>query len=656
MKIEKQLTPRMERMFQPDLRFTKGASHCHSQNSIDDGFATETDMCKVAVEMGAEAAFISDHGTAMGWDDFDEAAKKIGVKPIFGVEAYYLDDVTQMKSHLVLYAMNERGLYKIRKAMSRGIIIANPRDEEDGYTCLNDETLEWLKGGDIIATSACVSGVFGSIVMFNDRINRRIEKLENEINEFADSVAAFEETQQRYNEVNERSAVLKAELAEAKAASKKSFLGKQKQLDSMKKKVERIQTLFDKFLEDGKEASAKSLRVALSQLEIIADSTDDFQNAVEEAQVKYNQRAAQLKTETEKTKELADTLTAKTEEFDRINGEKAQLKSELEKVAKDVAKVEARRVKIDELVAQKLSQEQSKELFRKRLKKMQEIFGKNFYMEVQNHGLEMEQRIYPWIAKSARKYKLPLIAANDAHVAHNSADDVTGRQIRRSLRFKRWEEETEDVVEYYVKNDRELALALYQILPEDMVIEAMTNVSKVVNACNAKIEKESHAPKARDVENVKEEIVKIARSNISKKYGDAWSPAHEERFNYEIDIIDSMGFNDYFIITWDILNIARQIGGLSYEKLDELKGKMGDMTLDELLAYLKEFNTEPNISVGLGRGSGAGSIVCYLLGITNIDPFKYDLLFERFLNPERISMPERYRAFNVNPMTQGCAA
>ena len=96
-----------------------------------------------------------------------------------------------------------------------------------------------------------------------------------------------------------------------------------------------------------------------------------------------------------------------------------------------------------------------------------------------------------------------------------------------------------------------------------------------------------------------------------------------------MSIISSMGFSDYFYITQDILNVARQIGALSYEKLDELKTKMDNMSMDELMAYLAQYGTETNLSVGLGRGSGAGSIVCYLLGITNIDPFKYDLLFER---------------------------
>jgi DNA polymerase-3 subunit alpha len=449
---------------------------------------------------------------------------------------------------------------------------------------------------------------------------------------------------------------LKAEVSEAKAASKKSFTSKQKQLDGMKKKLDKAMAMFDKFLEDGKETTAKSVRVALAQLEVVVEDADDFQSGIEEAQMKYNQRVAQVKSEVAKNEELAATLEAKTSEMEEAKNARAEAKNTLDAVAKDVAKVEGRREKIAEFEAQKLTKEQSIELFNKRLSKMLEIFGKNFYIEVQNHGLEMEETIYVWLANVARASRIPLIAANDAHMAHKSDDDIAARQIRRSCRFKRWEEMEEDFPEYYIKTDRELALALYQILPEDMVIEAMTNVAKVVDMCNASINKESHAPKAKGVANVKEEMIRIARSNIAKKYGEKWSEKHEERFDYEVGIIDSMGFNDYFVITWDILNVARQIGGLSYEKLDELKSKMTEMTLDELMAYLKEFNTEPNISVGLGRGSGAGSIVCYLLGITNIDPFEYDLLFERFLNPERISMPERCRAFNVNPITQGCAA
>lgn len=624
MNITKNLTTKMERMFQDDLRFTKGASHCHTQNSVDDGFQSEEAVCRRALELGASVAFISDHGTAMGWDDFDDAAKRVGIKPVFGVEAYYKDHLN--RSHLVLYAMNNNGLKKINKAMSMGEVST---EFSGTYTCLTDETLEYLRGGDVIATSACIQGPLGSIILFNNRINEKIEKLEDEINEFADSISMHEEMTRVFEEANERFSIAKAEVSEAKAAAKKSFTGKQKQVDGMKKKLDKAIAAFDKFIEDGKETSAKSVRVALAQLEVNVESPDDFQDGIEEAQMKYNQRSAMIKAEIAKTEELAKTVEERTAAMEKAKEERAAAKAELDAVSKDVAKVETKKEKINELVAQKLTQEQSQELYETRLKKMLEVFGKNFFIEVQYHGIEAEKTIYPWVAKVARKHKIPIIAANDAHVTYNSENEFKGRQIRRSCRFKKWETEIEGDEELYIKTDRELALALYQILPEDVVIEAMTNVAKVVDMCDATIDKESHAPKAKGVENVREEMVRLARENITKKYGDSWGKMHEERFEYEVNIIDSMGFSDYFVITWDILNVARKIGGLSYEKLDELKSIMTTMTMDELMSFLDEFSTEINLSVGLGRGSGAGSIVCYLLGITNIDPFKYDLLFER---------------------------
>ena len=641
MEIKKQLPKDMLEMFQDDLSYTGCALHAHGPCSLDDAVATEHAIAEVAIENKARAASLDDHGTCMGWDDFDDVIKKLNaklreagmperqIKPIFGVEGYYLGRRLETKDHLRLSAMNNDGLRKIRLAMSRGTIIANPRDEENGFNCLTDESLEYLKGGDVIATSACIQGVLGAIVMYNYKLSNKIDKIKAEMEEFKDSLSIAEEAKNAFDKADESWSILKAEVSEAKAASKKSFAGKQKQLDGMKKKLEKAQAAFDKFLSDGKETSAKSVRVALAQLEVVVEDPDEFQNGLEDAEMKYNQRAAQLRSEMTKTQEMADTLSAKTEAMEAAKAARADAKARLDAVAKDVAKVEAKQEKIDELTAQKLTREESQELVNERIAKMKEIFGENFYIEVQNHGLDLEATIYPWLVKLARKHNIPLIAANDSHMARNSADDMMTRQIRRSCRFKRWEEISEDFSEYYIKNDRELAMALYQILPKDAVVEAMTNVSKVVDACNATIDKESHAPKAKGIANVKDEMVRIARANIEKKYGAKWSEKHEERFDYEVGIIDRMGFNDYFVITWDILNVARQIGGLSYEKLEELKTLMGNMTLDELMTYLKEYNTEPNISVGLGRGSGAGSIVCYLLGITNIDPFEYDLLFER---------------------------
>lgn len=646
MKIMKKLTKKMEDMFKNDFAFTSGPLHNHTEASFDDGFQKVGDIVTVVHEMGGTNAAVTDHGNAIAWDPLDDYVISFNekhdanIKPVFGIEAYVLQEFKEMlveiagedvdfpedatfNAHLCIYAKNNEGMRQIQKAMSRAKIL------DDGRAVLTNETLEMLRGGNVVVTSACIAGVFGSIILYNDRINKRIEKLEDEINGFADSLSIYEESKRQLEAATEKWSVAKAEVKEAKDASKKSFTAKVKSVETMKKKLDKAQAAFDKFLEDSSAKNEKSVKSALAQLEVIVEDSDMFQEGIEDATMKFNQRAAQIKSEMEATKALAATVDEKTAIMDAAKLEKDAFKAEVDAVAKDVAKVEAKEVKIKEWESRKLTKQQTTDIFNYRLAQMLDLFGEDFYMEVQNHGLEMEATIYKWLSNVAKNRKIPVVATNDAHVARNTQRDVDGRQIRRSCRWKKWDTVADDDVEYYLKNDRELAEALFQILPENVVIEAMSNVSKIFEKCNATIVTNSHAPKAKGIEDTKTELIRLARANIEKKYGDEWSEEHEKRFEYEIGIIDSMGFNDYFLITYDILNVARIIGGLSYEKLDELKGIMNNMTLDELLGYIEEFNTEVNQSVGLGRGSGAGSLVLRLLGITDVDPFKYDLLFER---------------------------
>ena len=625
MKYEKQLTRKLSELYKKGT-CKHGILHNHIY-SLDDSFQSPQSALTRAAELNAPAIASSDHGQCYGWDPMDDEAKKNfpNIKIIFGVE-FYLQNELGNATHMVAYAKNNEGMRKIQLALSRGEVVSYGGDY---ITTISEDVLrEYLSGGDIIATSACISGVFGGIVLWNHRLGKKIEKLNAEIEECAAVVAAYNKASQEYNEADDRMCVLRAEVSEAKAAAKKSFTGKQKQLDSMKKKLDKAIAAFEKFIQDGTEKTAKSVRVALAQLEVVVEDCDMFQDGIEEAQTKFNQRTAQLKSEIAHTQEVAEQLAEKTALFEASKLARAEAKARLDALAKDVAKVNNKKEKVAELEAQKLSANRSKEILDHRIALMKEVFGNDFYAEVQNHGIDVEQIIYPWVAKVARKHHIPLIAANDSHVSYNKQECFDGRQIRRSCRFKKWDTEIEGDEELYIKDDYELALALYQILPEDMVVEAMENVGKIVAQCNATIDKGSHAPKVKGDVDVQTMLRDLAVAGIHK-YGNEWSQKHQDRLDYELNIINSMGFNDYFVITWDIINFARQVGGLSYEKLEELISKMKDMTMDEFMAFVQEFNTEVNISVGLGRGSGAGSIVCYLLGITNIDPFKYDLLFER---------------------------
>lgn len=130
-------------------------------------------------------------------------------------------------------------------------------------------------------------------------------------------------------------------------------------------------------------------------------------------------------------------------------------------------------------------------------------------------------------------------------------------------------------------------------------------------------------------------------------------PGLQKRVDYELETIMDMGFTDYFLIVQDFLDVARKAGHMPAERLASLKEKMGKMTPEEMLAYIEADMSMPGMTVGLGRGSAAGSVVAYALGITSIDPIPNGLLFERFLNPERVSMPDVDSDFSKSEFPYG---
>ena len=610
-----------------DERYPEGsikfaALHMHTENSMQDAVQKVPEMVAKCESYGAQKVCITDHGRMMAADELTEATRKTQIRPMYGVEAYLRDPLTNRRAHLVLYAKDNIGFQQLTLALARGEF------NEDGEATFTDEHLEMLKGGHIIATSACIDGVLGSIKMFNKRLDRKAAEWAEKQVEFQSAVEEYEAAAKNQQNLDALWVFAKKELADAKKASKTSFTAKKKSIASRRAKLEKAQAAFDKYVADGSSKTEKSVRTALAYFEMTPESADEFEDCLERIEVQINQAEARIASEEAAIQELTAKIPELEEKVAQTKIELDAAKEAAAKLAKQADKFHQIQAKVDEFLSQKLSDEVAQQHFRKRLKLMTETFPGDFYIEVQNHGMEDEAEIYPWLYKVARHCNIPLVAANDAHVTNNTDDDFTLRQIRRSCRFNKWEEVHDSDREMYIKTDRELAYALLQILPEDAVIEAMDNVGKIVEACNVSLVTESHAPKAA-VEDVTRLVTEMARANIQAKYGSEWGEQHEERLKYEMSIISSMGFSDYFYITQDILNVARKIGALSYAKLDELKTKMDNMSMDELMAYLEEYGTETNLSVGLGRGSGAGSIVCYLLGITNIDPFKYDLLFER---------------------------
>ncbi len=236
---------------------------------------------------------------------------------------------------------------------------------------------------------------------------------------------------------------------------------------------------------------------------------------------------------------------------------------------------------------------------------MLDIFGEgNFYLELQDQGLEEEYKILPLMKKLRQETGIPFVATNDVHYVRQedaAAHDVllciqTASNIddEKRMRFPN--------DQFYLKSEREMEM-LFADIPE-----AIQNTHIIANQCNMEFEFGNlHLPEfvAPDGLENYQYLRKLCEEGLVDRYGKI-DEELQKRFEYEISTIEKMGYVEYFLIVWDFINYAK----------------------------------ENNIMVGPGRGSAAGSIVAYALKITDIDPIKYGLIFERFLNPERVSMPD----------------
>jgi DNA polymerase-3 subunit alpha len=235
-----------------------------------------------------------------------------------------------------------------------------------------------------------------------------------------------------------------------------------------------------------------------------------------------------------------------------------------------------------------------------------EILGPdNYFLEIQNHGIEEEARIRELMPQVAQATGLPIICTNDCHFldrAHHEAHDIlmaiqTGKTLNDP---SRWRSHSPEI---YFKSTEEM-LQLFQDWPE-----AIENTLRVADMVDFEMELGKlllpEFPLPEGFETPDQYVAHLARVGLGKRYPEI-TPELEERLDYELGIIKQTGYAGYFLIVWDFIDAARQ----------------------------------RNIPVGPGRGSAAGSLVCYCMGITDIDPIRHQLLFERFLNPERISMPD----------------
>ena len=238
-------------------------------------------------------------------------------------------------------------------------------------------------------------------------------------------------------------------------------------------------------------------------------------------------------------------------------------------------------------------------------KRYEGIFGKgNFFLELQDHGIPEQKYVNPQLIRMSQELGIDLVCTNDVHYTYAQDADAhdillciqTGKKVTDENRMRY------DGGQYYLKSSEEMA-ELFPYAPQ-----ALENTCKIAERCNVEIEfgvtKVPHfeVPQGFDSWTY---LNHLCNEGMKRRYPDA-DEEKKKRLEYELSVIHKMGYVDYFLIVWDYINYAKTHG----------------------------------IAVGPGRGSAAGSIVSYCLGITDIDPIKYSLIFERFLNPERVSMPD----------------
>ncbi len=239
------------------------------------------------------------------------------------------------------------------------------------------------------------------------------------------------------------------------------------------------------------------------------------------------------------------------------------------------------------------------------IEKYCEIFGReNFYIELQDHGIPEQKQVNIHLISLAKEYGLKMVATNDIHYVTKEDNEMhdallciqTGKTVDEENRMRF------STQEFYVKSEEEMA----ELFPG--VPSAIANTAEIAEKCNVELEFGNyHLPKfgVPDGYTPYEYLTHLCNEGLKERYDDA-NDEIKNRLHFELETINRMGYVDYFLIVWDFIKYAKDNG----------------------------------IVVGPGRGSAAGSVVSYCLKITDIDPIRYNLLFERFLNPERISMPD----------------
>lgn len=626
--------------------------HVHTVNSLRDAANTVQDVFDAAEELGRNAVSITDHGNWMALfaalkeqtkrekkilkeelsrlgicdaeieailktmgafdtvrnpnnkmipfiEKYEEAfvntAKK-SIKFVPGIEMYEgeMKDNDTSHHHIVFYAKDWEGM----KALFLLCNFAQLNKYKDMPRCTLETMKTFLGPGTpghnrVIATSACMGGHMQNILLKPFRLQEKLR----ELSEKKEAVSC----------VSEETLV---HLQESLNAKKTELQIKNEELKQVKKLVNKLVSSENAVLRTQKALSNAEHKYGgkILQSTLFGSTEKDARLiAAEEkhlAAVRQREACFEAKKKLPILQEETKNLSEQIKIGNKTYRDLVQKNAPAQKITEKIKEVKAEYESLDNVY------EKAKEL----ALQYESILGKgNFFIELQDHGIFEETIIHDDLIRIAKQTNIPLTVSNDVHYKNPSMQRK--RDLIAAMRFP--DTKLEDISErqgnnqLYFKSNEQMA-KLFCDVPE-----ALDNTSLIANSCNVFYTKEMHLPTFEDQKwglSPANYLRKITTDNINVRYPDfdSWSANKKTDFNnrvdYELSVIEKMGYSSYISIVEDFISYAK--------------------------------NNFSSDSVGPGRGSGAGSLVCFLTGITNIDPLKYNLIFERFLNPERVSMPK----------------
>ena len=327
----------------------------------------------------------------------------------------------------------------------------------------------------------------------------------------------------------------------------------------------------------------------------------------------FAKESVKLEEEMKESEEAIKNIPILRRQLNNKKKQVTELKNFIAEKDKRKERWDALQNEIDSLEENKLDEEMLYCLALKKAKEYKELLKENFYIELQYHYLDAEKRVMPLLANIATELGIEVVATNDSHFAKKGQEESMA--FVRALRYESYKAPSPTDKELYIKTDEELAAALRNCgLEESVITRALSNIRTISDKCTGEYEEgRDYYPKYRDEsgEIVKDSahlLKKMAAAGIKKRFKEGeFTDEYKKRLKYELDVIIGLGYADYLLIVQDFINYGKSLGPFE---------------------------------IGSGRGSGAGSLACYLLGITDIDPMPLGLIFERFLNKDRVSMPD----------------